>query len=275
MIPRVIYAFWSGKKNRIVEACFKRMRVANPDWTVVILDNFTEADDIEGFDKMKVQAKTDWLRICLIEKYGGLWLDASTICVDHVESWLDLTEDRVVGFRAPMSTDKDVILENWAFAAKPNHPLIVAWKQEFANAIRMGFDQYKTTMDPEHPIFSSLPYLTQHAAYTRVHDPDLVFMYDVHDPRFGPFHHQRKHWNFLFFVPTYMMFLPNRRYPSLVKLTGGMRADALRALRIMPVLPNSLMHKTLGFHPARQLCSYVFVVVVFLVVCQCMRSRRR
>ena len=111
-----------------------------------------------GFEKLRLQAKTDFLRLCLVEKYGGVWLDASIICNRSIEESMDINETRVVGFECPMGKG---ILESWAFGARPSHPFITEWKNEFARAIRVGFDSYKKTSGLQHnAIYGCMPYLT-------------------------------------------------------------------------------------------------------------------
>ena len=255
-IPRIIHVFWQGRRDPIVEACIARMHEINSGWDVRRYDAYDECEEVEGFDALRVQAKSDWLRICLIVKYGGLWLDATTICVDHVETWLDVAAERVVGFECPIKEGQSTpALENWAFAARPGHPLARAWQREFGHAIRVGFDAYKAQNRDAlgaHPIYGHMPYLTMHGAYLKVHDDAQVFMRNVYDCDFGPFYYQRNHhkngsknrW-----IPTFRLFVADPRHPPLMKFTGEQRCYANNALAVMPLMPGSFMHKKLHLHP--------------------------
>lgn len=41
---RIIHSYWSGTPNAVVDACFERMRAANPWWEVVVHRDFSEAE---------------------------------------------------------------------------------------------------------------------------------------------------------------------------------------------------------------------------------------
>ena len=267
-IPRHIHTFWSGPRNPIVDACLLRMHRANPSWTVSIHTDFAEADEVEGFERLQLQAKTDWLRTCLIAKYGGVWLDASVVCVDSVEAWVDVHDSCVVGFECPIGKH---VLENWAFAAVPSHPLILAWKEEFARAIAMGFDAYKmyhASQVPKHAIHAHMPYLTMHAAYVLVHDPTLVHMRSVCDPQEGPFAYLCPYWtpnNPFRFYATLRLMLFHPRLPALLKMTGAERNIATKALYVVPVLPGSFFHRSMGVSPSTALMlTYAVIVCAML-----------
>ena len=163
MIPYNIFMFWKGKKTFVTEQCMKKIKEINPDFTVTVFDDTIE--EHENLKDLSVQWLSDWVRICAIEKYGGVWLDATLIPVDPVKKWFDMKSDQLQGFSAPFADD---CLENWAFAAPPKHPLVVAWKQEFKRAIATGFETYKNQLPDwlkKHVIYNWLPYLTMHACY--------------------------------------------------------------------------------------------------------------
>lgn len=110
--------------------------------------------------------QADWVRLNTLYEHGGVWLDATCICFESVETWVDLTSASVQGFSAPWCNK---CLENWAFVAPKRHPLIGAWLHEFALAVRIGFDEYKHRFPLKtHPVHDWLTYLTQHACYIKV-----------------------------------------------------------------------------------------------------------
>lgn len=161
-IPKQIFLFWNGPMPAIVEACIRRIRALHGTWSIDVLTEAEEA--VEGFEALTVQWKSDWARMCALQR-GGVWLDASCICTEPVDSWVDMASDEVQGFSAPGMADS---LENWAFAAPPWHPLLIRWKQIFREAIAMGFDTFKSSAPSyirSHAIYNQMPYLTMHACY--------------------------------------------------------------------------------------------------------------
>lgn len=254
MIPPIVHTFWKGPPCEIVEACFRRMRAINPTWDVRIHTTFDDADECPGFERLSIQHKVDWLRLCLVAKIGGVWLDATTVCVDKLEEWLDVKERRVVGFASPIPGCENV-LENWAFAARPLHPLILTWQQEFASAIQMGFEAYKKFHIAEvgtHSIQDHMPYLSMHGAYVRVHDAQQVSMVASCDTKMGPFAYVCSFWgpnSKIRWIPMVRMMLTDMRHPPLLKMTGCERNCANLCLNHLPILPNSFMHRTLNLPP--------------------------
>ena len=146
----------------VVQCCLQRMYQLHESWSIHVLTEASEST--EGFAALSVQAKSDWVRLCALQR-GGVWLDASCICAQSVDNWVDMTADAVQGFSAPFAADT---LESWAFAAPPGHPLLIRWKQIFGEAIRIGFPAFKSSVPDyiqNHTIYGHMPYLTIHACY--------------------------------------------------------------------------------------------------------------
>jgi hypothetical protein len=281
MIPNRIFTFWVGEPNRIVSACHSKMREKHPGWEITMIES-TDHEDIErieGFDSLSIQAKSDWARLCLVAKYGGVWLDATALCVRPVTEWVDMASDKVIGFGCPI-TGCESVLENWAFAARANHPLIRKWKDEFKKAIAMGVDAYKKhyiNIMGNHPISNHMPYLTMHGAYTVVQDPKQVHMVHACDKRMGPFSFLcSPHWpNGMFaalgmFHGVSRLFRKNIDLPPLVKFTGDGRRIATIHHICFPTLRNSSAAIHMGLEPAWGLvvpitCALSVLLLVFLI----------
>ena len=104
-IPRTIFIFWeSGWETAIPNAqlSIRTWTWLNPDFTVVALNGSTaEAwthrsqyipDEI--WNQTTVQARSDVYRTLLLDRYGGIWVDASLFCNQPLHTWLDvLTHD--------------------------------------------------------------------------------------------------------------------------------------------------------------------------------------
>ena len=86
---------WNDNTPWLVNQVRKTWEVLNPDWKVCALsnDNLSEYVDIDVFkngkDKnMSFQAKSDIVRLCLLSKYGGIWADATLICMIPLNDWV-------------------------------------------------------------------------------------------------------------------------------------------------------------------------------------------
>lgn len=85
----IVWIFWwQGSNNMppIVNSCYQRAILLNPDKKICLLtkDNIDEYLEINPKIKMMVENKTisitffsDYLRMGLLAKYGGIWLDAT------------------------------------------------------------------------------------------------------------------------------------------------------------------------------------------------------
>ena len=142
----VIWSFWEGSPPDLVLRCFESIRTNNPSRSLFVLSldtlpKFLGEDDYPMFhgrrgtpaDFSKVQYLADWVRLTLLEKYGGVWLDASVICTSAVDDWISQemqdTEDNMIHM-FPMHANPN-IHGNWAMAAlEPGNPVIRAWRQE-------------------------------------------------------------------------------------------------------------------------------------------------
>nr|QFG74170.1 MAG: capsular polysaccharide synthesis protein [Megaviridae environmental sample] len=83
-----LFVFWNkGWENvpEIIELCIKSWKNIHKDFEIVQLDdnNLNNYIDIEEYipkyknKQISIQAKSDIIRICLLHKYGGLWIDAT------------------------------------------------------------------------------------------------------------------------------------------------------------------------------------------------------
>ena len=112
------------------------------------------------------QHTSDWVRASHLLTHGGVWRDATCICISGVEDWMNHHDHRLQGFSA--SWDKTV-MENWALACIPGCPAMRKWHA-------MGFFAYKYSIDASVFDRSRLPYLTMHAVFC-VTQPHIIGMY--------------------------------------------------------------------------------------------------
>ena len=83
-----IFTFWEPKNKMpgYIQLCLKTWKKFLPDYNIVVLDyhnlkNYLTPKEIHQFlyKKFPLQQQSDALRTILLEKYGGIWLDADTI----------------------------------------------------------------------------------------------------------------------------------------------------------------------------------------------------
>ena len=56
-------------------------------------------------DDLTPQQLSDWYRVAAISKYGGVWLDASSVLLGNVTQWVDLDDSTSLqGFYSTIQT---------------------------------------------------------------------------------------------------------------------------------------------------------------------------
>lgn len=151
LIPSNIWIYWEqGEKPKLVENCINRIILFNPNYNVHVLDRINLHEYIKdknllcNLDGFSVQFKSDIIRLYLLKEYGGVWLDASVILNDSLDSMLpkNNTYD-VIGFYFTKyyksnSLNKVPIIENWFLASGKNSPFISEWLDWLLLAIEVG-----------------------------------------------------------------------------------------------------------------------------------------
>ena len=157
-----IWTFWDGNPPDLVLRCFESMRLQNPERPLIVVSKatlslFLSPDDYPMFhgcrggpnDFSCPQYLADWVRLTLLEKYGGVWLDASIICTNAVESWCTTTSDdfganKITMF--PMHANSK-IHGNWAMAVdKPDANSHNAIRRQAVEVVSfMGIPEKTTT----------------------------------------------------------------------------------------------------------------------------------
>lgn len=130
-IPRIIWLYWDqGRQNApsIIKSCINSWEKFNPNWDINILDgetiyNHVDIDKIIGSNKnyLTMPAKSDIIRINLLAKYGGVWVDSSCLCLQSLDNWLH--ELVGSGFFAFSHFKKDRLISSWFLASLKNGSL--------------------------------------------------------------------------------------------------------------------------------------------------------
>ena len=142
MVPKIIWFSWlQGMDNapEIVKACLasQKKHLSDYDFRIVDLDNYRQWVDLPEYVIRKYRkglippaSFSDLLRLSLLKKYGGIWMDASVYCSGFGNDKLRERWDRIMGseltvFRYFKRGHREAsALSTWFFAAVPNHIVI-------------------------------------------------------------------------------------------------------------------------------------------------------
>ncbi|OZB42333.1 MAG: hypothetical protein B7X50_04500 [Alishewanella sp. 34-51-39] len=151
-LPKIIWTYWHDKQPPlVVSRCIDGWHRLNPEYQINLISAATIKDFIgqipTNLQQHHVTKQADWLRLALLEKYGGVWLDSSIILTQPLSFWLDkpLQQSSFVGFYIERNC-KDFtlpLLENWFIAAKPGDAFIKNWFRVFqTEVIEKGTESY-------------------------------------------------------------------------------------------------------------------------------------
>lgn len=130
-VPKILWLYWhQGEVNapRLVAQCLQTWRDSNPTWDVRVLDDETVREEVPVDDlpsDISLQALSDVIRLRLLRKYGGVWVDATAYSVRPLDDWLpQMTGSGFFAFTLPAP---DRLIGSWFLAACPGSPLIERW----------------------------------------------------------------------------------------------------------------------------------------------------
>jgi len=175
MIPRKIWMYWEHGEPHLEHhqgyntLCVRAWRQLNPTWEVNLLNATTAVQHIPEFKRwlhiLSVQTRSDILRLSLLERYGGVWVDASVLPMRPLDDWLGqhIANSGVFIFRYAHGERKDgILVSSWFIASeRPDEPFIQIWLRTFVKNIEV-------TRESGRP----LPYFICHISLTDAYRTD-------------------------------------------------------------------------------------------------------
>lgn len=133
MIPKNIFTFWHDEiLPHNIKVCIDSWKYHCKDAKINILNINNLGNYLEktiSFDNLSIVEISDWIRLNLIYKYGGLWMDSSIILTENIFKYID-PQCEFVGIRNGKR------IENWFFASPQKCKLISCWINEFETAMQ-------------------------------------------------------------------------------------------------------------------------------------------
>ena len=159
ILPKVIYGFWDDlDTNPIIQSHIRNWkRKFSSDWEIIILnkDNVYKHVDSKFLNKFgtgKIDATrfADFLRIDLLKKKGGCWIDASIVILDG--KFLDDYYNEMhkykydacfYEYKENTIIESQPHIDNWFMMAPKGSKIISDLYYEFERAFDMDFLKYK------------------------------------------------------------------------------------------------------------------------------------
>ena len=216
-IPHHIFTYWNSPSlPPLVSTCISSWKIHNPTYTITIITPENLAEHIAPFnlsefhlDPQFIARQSDFIRIIVILKNGGIWMDSTMYCNQPL-TWLPLASKAnnqptydLIAYTNPQTSPNHAlpIIENWFFAAPKNSPVLQAWLKESIYMKTFATeDEYVNKVQSIKKIQGlndSLPYLVMHLTLARVCQTNLetneskpfnIKLYDSLAPD-GPFNY--------------------------------------------------------------------------------------
>lgn len=114
------------------------------------------------FDIKRASLQSDVIRLALLAKYGGVYVDLSSLALQSVAdaAWERVCQGAcLVGYRAPHFISDFVAC--WFLAAKAREPIIVEWSRQFNELMERYVDDVNIHKDPYFDSVDLAQYLKQ------------------------------------------------------------------------------------------------------------------
>ena len=144
MFEKIIWIYWEQGWEEVPLICnlCKQSweKLNSTTWKINVLekknlDNFINVNDINTnfWDISPIQARADIIRTLLLQKYGGVWVDSTTICMEPLDDWLfkqfDINDEN--DFFVFKVLTKDISLSNWFLVSHPNNYIINKFTEKY------------------------------------------------------------------------------------------------------------------------------------------------
>jgi hypothetical protein len=130
VVPRRLWILWfQGLSSApfLVRKCVDSWIRENPGWDIEILDGESVGRHIEPLLPPEIERRlgptkrSNLVRLQLLARYGGVWADATTVCVRPLDGWIEPAARS--GFFAFSRPGPDRLLSTWFLASRPGGPI--------------------------------------------------------------------------------------------------------------------------------------------------------
>lgn len=196
---KVIWSYWDSEEvPKSVEFALNTWKLFQPNFIICLLSKNTVSEFIKDdflYSAKSKQEEADILRILLLEKYGGYWLDSTIFLCKPIEDLWEPKNYDIGGYWIPKFTsDLDhKVFENWFIVAPRNSELIKKWKEEFFYALsHPSRKEYIDKIGVDLQYISCREYLMMHCCFLKVIQGNhnyTIKSFSTSDDKEGPFYY--------------------------------------------------------------------------------------
>lgn len=240
-IPKTIWTYWDSEDlPEFVSKCIDKWRRLHPDWTITVLSPKNLKDYLPETDIFKLKfadtkpRQSDFVRLHILAKYGGVWSDASVV---PTRSWDWVIEEQkkngsdFIGYyREGVTTKPEYpVIESWFFACPKGSNFVSKLRDEMMimNSLEKEAD-YKDNVKSRGVDIQNIPqpdylniYLSAQAVMqTQMTQEEIKNKIKVYPSEDGPFKHSVTHnWEPAESVKS-LCELETSTMPEMIKIYG-------------------------------------------------------
>jgi hypothetical protein len=133
--PDTVWTYWEGPCPAWINACLRTLAAAAPTLRVLTpeaVDQLRNTDRDIDLSRLQVAHRADFIRLYLLQRYGGLWVDADCLAIHPLQGVLDLlNQHETIGHR-----ERSGLASNGFIAARPGSGVVRAVYQRVCEALR-------------------------------------------------------------------------------------------------------------------------------------------
>lgn len=252
-IPKTIWTYWDSEElPDFVSKCIAKWKRLHPDWSIVVLNPKNLKDYIPETDIFRLKfadtkpRQSDFVRLHILPKFGGVWADASVIPTRSWDWVIDEQKKKgsdFIGYYRQGATTKTEypVIESWFFACPKDSVFVSKLRDEMMtmNSLENEAD-YKENVKARGVDIQNIPqpdylnvYLSAQAVMqTQMTTDEIRNKIHVYPSEDGPFKHSvTNDWKPAESVKS-LCELETTEMPEMIKIYGNER----RAMESNPEL---------------------------------------
>lgn len=153
-LPKKIWIFWYQgflSSPSMVKMCINSWKLRNPSYEIIILDKnsihqYIEIPKFISLNRLDItyQIYSDYIRLALLKKHGGVWVDAYVYCFVPLSKWLPnhFEKDSFFIFN---NSFKGRLITSWFMVTTPKHYIFCQWFLIFEDYFRKNHLKHTST----------------------------------------------------------------------------------------------------------------------------------
>jgi hypothetical protein len=237
-IPKTIWTYWDDDTPpELVSKCINKWKALHPSWQMVVLNRDMVKSYVPDVDIFSLKfadtapRRSDFVRLHVLAKYGGVWTDASVFPTKSVDWVREVGPYDYIGYyRKGVTTRPEYpVVESWFFACPPGSNFVSKLRDEMMTMNKLDKESdYKKNIESRGIDIQNIPqpdylnvYLAAQAVMQKEMTPEeikrKIYVKPSED---GPFKHSvTNNWD----PEKAMKSLCTSELPEMVKIYGNER----------------------------------------------------